>query len=197
MRYLRLLVVALILCGIAGYAAFARLENAPAAEGRSRQPSAAAQPPGVAIVSATAVVQDVPTVRRSVGWVEPISTVTVRARVDGEVVQQLVQEGQIVRRGDLLFRIDDREIKAALAKDEALLLRDQATLARTQATRSAPAIWRRARSRPSSRSTRPRPTPRSPRQTCRPTRPPSTWTEFASATPRSRRRSRAASAWSG
>ncbi len=133
MRYLRLLVVALILCGIAGYAAFARLENAPAAEGRSRQPSAAAQPPGVAIVSATAVVQDVPTVRRSVGWVEPISTVTVRARVDGEVVQQLVQEGQIVRRGDLLFRIDDREIKAALAKDEALLLRDQATLARTQA----------------------------------------------------------------
>jgi multidrug efflux system membrane fusion protein len=65
-----------------------------------------------------------------------VSSVTVRARVDGEVVAQLVTEGQDVRRDDLLFRIDDREIRAALAKDEALLARDQATLARAQADAS-------------------------------------------------------------
>lgn len=130
-RPLRLLVVALLLSGVAGYAAFARLEVAPAKPG-----SVAAQSPGAAVIAATSTVQDVPTVRRSVGWVEPVSTVTVRARVDGEVVEQLVTEGQEVHRGDLLFRIDDREVRAALAKDEALLARDQATLARAQADAS-------------------------------------------------------------
>lgn len=130
MRSIRLLLVALLLCGAAGYAAFARLQNAPAGD---RQAGAEARPAGAPVITAASAVQDVPTMRRSVGWVEPISTVTVRARVEGEVVEQLVAEGQYVQQDNLLFRIDDREIRAALAKDEALLARDQATLARAQA----------------------------------------------------------------
>lgn len=135
MRPLRLLIVALLLCGVAGYAAFARLEVG-SVEGAPKSRSAPAQSPGAAVITAASTVQDVPVVRRSVGWVEPVSTVTVRARVDGEVVEQLVTEGQDVHSGDLLFRIDDREVRAALAKDEALLARDQATLARAQADAS-------------------------------------------------------------
>jgi len=130
MRSVRLLLMALLLCGAAGYAAFARLQNAPAGD---RQVGVEARPAGAPVITAVSSVQDVPMVRRSVGWVEPISTVTVRARVEGEVVEQLVAEGQYVQRDDLLFRIDDREVRAALAKDEALLARDQATLARAQA----------------------------------------------------------------
>ena len=84
-------------------------------------------------MSAVARQQDVPVTRASVGWVEPIAMVTVRARVEGEVVEQHVMDGQLVRKGDLLFRIDDREIRAQVAKDEAMLARDQATLARAQA----------------------------------------------------------------
>ena len=102
------------------------------------------------------------------GWAEPISTVTVRARVEGEVIEQHVQEGQTVNRDDLLFRIDDREIQAALAKDEAMLARDQATLARAQADAArARDLLARKVAAPSSRSTRPKPTPRSRRPTSR------------------------------
>ena len=132
-RPLRLLIVVLLLCGVAGYAAFARLQTASPEDGRAKPAQPGARAAGAAVLTATAAAQDVPTVRTSVGWVEPVSNVTVRARVDGEVVEQLVREGQEVRQGELLFRIDDREIRAALAKDEALLARDQATLARAQA----------------------------------------------------------------
>ena len=133
MRYVRLTLVAIALCAIAGYAAYARLKGGAADDHATAPAPAASGAPGIPIVSATARHQDVPILRRSVGWAEPISTVTVRARVDGEVIEQDIQEGQAVARGDLLFRIDDREIQAALAKDEAMLARDQATLARAQA----------------------------------------------------------------
>ena len=133
MRPLRLLVVVLVLSGVAGYAALARLQNAPAEHEQAKPAAAGARSAGVAVTTAMSTVQDVPTVRSSVGWAEPVSTVTVRARVEGEVVKQLIVEGQYVHRDDLLFQIDDREIRAALAKDEAMLARDQATLARTQA----------------------------------------------------------------
>ena len=133
MRSLRLLVVVLVLSGVAGYAAFARLQNAPAEHEQAKPAATGARSAGVAVITAMSTVQDVPTVRSSVGWAEPVSTVTVRARVEGEVVKQLIVEGQYVHRDDLLFQIDDREIRAALAKDEAMLARDQATLARAQA----------------------------------------------------------------
>ncbi|MEK0085651.1 efflux RND transporter periplasmic adaptor subunit [Benzoatithermus flavus] len=135
MRYVRLILVGLALSGAAGYGAYARLGNESASpDARAAQKaSPPAEAPRIAVVSAVATRQDVPVTRRSVGWVEPVATVMVRARVEGEVVEQLVRDGQIVKKGDLLFRIDDREIRAAIAKDEAALARDQATLARAQA----------------------------------------------------------------
>jgi multidrug efflux system membrane fusion protein len=135
MRYVRLILVAAALSSAAGYGAYARLASGPAAaDARTAAKAAApAEGPRAAVVSAVAARQDVPVTRRSVGWIEPIATVMVRARVEGEVVEQLARDGQLVEKGDLLFRIDDREIRAAVAKDEAALARDQATLARAQA----------------------------------------------------------------
>ena len=75
----------------------------------------------------------------SVGWVEPISTVTVRARVEGEVDRAARPGGPDRAKGDLLFRIDDREIQAALAKDEAHAGPRSGDVARAQADLSAPA----------------------------------------------------------
>lgn len=131
MRYLLLALAALALSGLAGIAAYARLEpGQPAADKTAAVP---AEGPKITVVSAVARQQDVPVTRASVGWVEPLSIVTVRARVEGEVLEQHITDGQLVAKGDLLFRIDDREIRAQAAKDQAMLDRDQATLARAQA----------------------------------------------------------------
>ncbi|MEA1833917.1 efflux RND transporter periplasmic adaptor subunit [Methylobacterium durans] len=75
----------------------------------------------------------VPDVRTGVGWVEPLSTVKVRARIEGEIVERRVEDGSVVAEGDVLFRIDDSEIRAVVARDEATLAKDRATLARLEA----------------------------------------------------------------
>jgi multidrug efflux system membrane fusion protein len=87
----------------------------------------------VAVVTAVAQSVDMPVTRTSVGWVEPDAIVTVRARIDGQVIEQKVRDGEVVKQGDVLFRLDDREIQAQIARDEAMLARDQATLAKSQA----------------------------------------------------------------
>ncbi len=83
-------------------------------------------PPAVAVVTAVVAARDVPVLQRAVGWVEPVATVNVRPRIDGMIVQVGVQDGQLVKAGDLLFKLDDRTIRAAIAKDEAQIARDTA-----------------------------------------------------------------------
>ena len=84
------------------------------------------------VITAQAQGADLPITRASVGWAKPIATVTMRARIEGEMVERRVQDGQIVKEGDVLFRLDDREIQAQITRDEATLVKDQATLAKTQ-----------------------------------------------------------------
>ncbi|HEX8166941.1 MAG TPA: efflux RND transporter periplasmic adaptor subunit [Beijerinckiaceae bacterium] len=105
-------------------------DPAPGGRGRGRGQGEA---PRTAVVTAVAQSVDMPVTRTSVGWVEPDASVTVRARIDGQVIEQKVRDGEIVKAGDVLFRLDDREIQAQIARDEAMLARDQATLAKSQA----------------------------------------------------------------
>jgi multidrug efflux system membrane fusion protein len=74
----------------------------------------------------------------AVGQTQAAATVTVRSRVDGQLLEAAFQEGQMVRKGDLLFRIDPRPLEAALNQAQANLGRDQAQLdkARLQLTRN-------------------------------------------------------------
>lgn len=83
---------------------------------------------GIAVVTAAAVSQDVPETRHAVGWIEPIATVAVRSRIDGVVVEQDVTDGVLVKAGDVLFRLDDSAIQAAIARDQASIQKDQASL---------------------------------------------------------------------
>jgi multidrug efflux system membrane fusion protein len=85
------------------------------------------------VTTAPAVVKDFPIRRNTIGTLESPATVLVRARVDSQVLEQHVRDGQLVKKGDLLFTLDDRELKATLARDQATLARDEATLARTEA----------------------------------------------------------------
>lgn len=93
-------------------------------------PNPAASRPVVTTVAAG--VTDLALTRSAVGWVEPMASVIVRPRIDGVIVEQLARDGQVVKAGDVLYRLDDREIRAQIARDEAALARDQATQVRTQ-----------------------------------------------------------------
>src|SRR5262249_42861191 len=62
------------------------------------------------------------------GAVTPISTVTVKSRVDGQIMEVLYSEGQLVQKGDLLVQIDPRPYEVMLSQAEGQLAKDQATL---------------------------------------------------------------------
>ena len=97
------------------------------ATGTSAQESKAARGPAAVPVSvATVVQQDVPVRLQSIGNVEPFATVAVKARVDGQIVEVNFKEGQEVRQGSVLFKIDPRPFEAALRQAEANFLKDTA-----------------------------------------------------------------------
>ncbi len=78
----------------------------------------------------TAVIgqRDVPIVLEGVGNVQARSTVAIKARVDGQLMEAAVAEGQLVKMGDLLFRLDARPFEAQLRQAEANVARDRANL---------------------------------------------------------------------
>jgi multidrug efflux system membrane fusion protein len=74
-----------------------------------------------------------PITRTGIGWIEPTASVTVRARIDGTIVERHIRDGAEVAAGDLLFSLDNRELQAQIARGEAALARDRAVLAKAQA----------------------------------------------------------------
>jgi multidrug efflux system membrane fusion protein len=75
--------------------------------------------------------KSVPVRLQAIGNVEAFSSVALKARVDGQILEVTSREGQEVKKGDVLFRIDPRPFEAALRQAEANALRDSA--ARDQA----------------------------------------------------------------
>lgn len=84
--------------------------------------------PATAVTVALAQRQDVPITNSAVGLIEPINSVIVQPRVAGVVTAQDVTEGQLVKAGQVLFKLDDSAAQAVLGKDDATLAKDQATL---------------------------------------------------------------------
>lgn len=82
----------------------------------------------VPVLAARVIQKTVPIQLEAIGTVEAYSTVSVKSQIDGYIAAVYFHEGQDVKRGDLLVRIDPRPYEAALNQAEANLARDRAQL---------------------------------------------------------------------
>jgi multidrug efflux system membrane fusion protein len=98
-------------------------ENKPAAAGA----------PAVQATTAPVKQQNVPIYRAGIGTVTAAATVTVKARIDGQLDKVGFTEGQDVKAGQTLARIDPRTLQAQLAQVQAQKARDQAQLGNARA----------------------------------------------------------------
>jgi membrane fusion protein, multidrug efflux system len=90
---------------------------------------AGATPAAIPVVAATARKGDIGVYYSGLGAVTPLATVTVKTRVDGQLMSVRYREGDTVKKEDLLAEIDDGPYQAALTQAQGALIRDQALLA--------------------------------------------------------------------
>src|SRR5579871_387016 len=97
----------------------------PRAQTAAAQPKA---PPPVNVTVAAVKRADFPVILQGLGQVQAYNTVTVRARVDGQIMDIAFKEGQMVKKGDLLAEIDPRPFQASLEAAKAKRVQDEANL---------------------------------------------------------------------
>ena len=96
-------------------------------DSRAREKSAAKGPAAAPVSVVAAMQQSVPVRLQAIGNVEAYTSVAVKSRVDGQILEVHFREGQEVRKGEVLFRIDPRPFEAAFRQAEAQALRDAAS----------------------------------------------------------------------
>lgn len=93
--------------------------------------------PAVPVTAIKATSETLDRVINGIGTVAPLQSVTVRPRIDGQVVDITFTEGQVVEKGAILLKLDDRELVSSLTSARAKKAQDEAQLnsARTDAQR--------------------------------------------------------------
>ncbi len=97
---------------------------------KEKSPAKEKSAKGLAAVPVSVVVasqQTVPVRLQAIGNVEPYTSVAVKSRIDGQILEIQFREGQEVKKGQVLFRIDARPLEAAFKQSEAQALRDMAS----------------------------------------------------------------------
>jgi multidrug efflux system membrane fusion protein len=152
MRMVRLAVLAVIAVAVGGTAYVYRDEvaqklglgaSASAAEkGGAASPAASAQPQGrrgrlnpggpVPVVVTKVAKKPLPIVIEAVGTVQAIASIQIKPRLDSQIMKVNVEEGALVKEGDILFELDARTLKAQLGQIEAQIRKDQAQVAQAK-----------------------------------------------------------------
>ena len=123
-RWLAVIVIVALLGG-GGYLLWQRPAATLQAGKRGGDPAGRATP----VVAVAAKSASINVYQNGLGTVTPLKTVTVRSRVDGQLMRVLFREGQLVKEGELLAEIDPRPFQAQVAQYEGQMARDQALLA--------------------------------------------------------------------
>jgi membrane fusion protein, multidrug efflux system len=87
----------------------------------------------VPVTVTTVIKKDVPVDIQAVGTVDASSTVTIKSQVSGELMQVFFREGDFVKKGGELFKIDSRTYEAQLNQAQADLAKNEAVLAQLEA----------------------------------------------------------------
>jgi multidrug efflux system membrane fusion protein len=127
-RHRTIWALAAIALAVLGFGVWSVVRPAQAADDsrdRGKRPPEAA----VGVVTAIVKAQDMPIFRAGIGSVTPTFSVTVKARVDGQLDKVGFTEGQDVRKGQVLAQLDPRTLQAQLLQAQATHAKDQATLA--------------------------------------------------------------------
>jgi multidrug efflux system membrane fusion protein len=151
MRMVRLAVLAVIAVAVGGAAYFYRDEvaqklgfgaSASVAEGGAASPAASAQPQGrrgrlnpggpVPVVVTKVAKKPLPIMIEAVGTVQAIASIQIKPRIDSQIMKVNVEEGALVKQGDLLFELDSRTLKAQLGQIDAQIRKDQAQVAQAK-----------------------------------------------------------------
>ena len=127
----KLIVLGLLAAG--GYGGFTWYQQKQAQQAAAAASARPAIAPPVPVVTEIVQRGPVPVEILANGIVVSEAVITVRTRVDGQIDEVHVQEGQMVRRGQPLFTLDSRLNRAILAQQEAQLARDRALQQRAQA----------------------------------------------------------------
>lgn len=99
----------------------------------SKSAKAGGPPPAVPVGVATVKSGDFDVYLTGLGSVQAFNTVSLKTRIDGQIMQVNFQEGQDVKQGDLLILIDPRPYQVALAQAQANLEKDEAQLTNAKA----------------------------------------------------------------
>lgn len=122
LRTISLLILALAVLGVLCSCGGSATKSAQAGVG----------PQAIPVAVAAAERRDVPVYQSGLGSVQASNTVSLKSRVDGQIVQIAFKEGQNVKQGDLLIVIDPRPYQVQLEQAQAALARDQAQLKNAQ-----------------------------------------------------------------
>lgn len=112
----------------AAFAAAAVFALGACSEKNGAQAEARKAPPSVPVLVAKVEEKRMPLRLHAIGNVETIASVAIKARVDGQIVQVHVRDGQDVAAGDLLFQLDPKPYQSQLEQAQANVARDQAQL---------------------------------------------------------------------